>query len=535
MSQNTVNEIVRLWRGGCSQRRITQQLGISRHQVAKVLKAHQRARSEGAKAADFPRPKRRRARLLDPYEVSLAQLLKRYPNITAVRAHQELQKLGFKGSYNAVKRGMQELRSGRRIEPVQRFETGPGEQAQMDYSTYTIDFTLEGRRRVDLFSYLLSYSRRQYLRFVTSQDFTTTIRQHARAFEHLDGVAATCLYDNPKVVVTGYDGDEPVYNTRFLAFATHYGYRPWACRPRRPQTKGKVERPFDYVERNLLNGRTFSTLEHLNEVTDWWLKEVADVRIHRETKQSPWERHQAELPHLIPLPVHAYDTAEVVYRCVNCEGLIAYCQNHYSVPVRYLGFLLPVRITEEEIIIYGPHLDEVARHRRWPREIQGQTSRLPEHSPQQDEGQQAAALQQRYKELGEPATAFLEGLLHRRRYGKDEAHKILSLLEMYSRSDLRAAIERAARYGAYSRSAVERILAVTAKPKATLDKLAGEESRQLRALLGGEPIRPRTGKDYGELFRDLPLETTQDDTADPSPQPPDPTGGGVAGEDSGTH
>ena len=65
------------------------------------------------------------------------------------------------------------------------------------------------------------------------------IREHVRAFEYLGGVAATCLYDNMKVVVTGYDGDEPVYNTRFLAFAAHYGFRPIACRPRRSCTKGK--------------------------------------------------------------------------------------------------------------------------------------------------------------------------------------------------------------------------------------------------------------------------------------------------------
>ena len=106
-----------------------------------------------------------------------------------------------------------------------------------------------------------------------------------RAFEHLGGVAATCLYDNMKVVVLRHDDDGPLYNPRFLAFATHYGFRPRACRPRRPQTKGKVERPFHYVETNLLNGRTFRTLEHLNEVTAWWLAQVADVRVHRETKR----------------------------------------------------------------------------------------------------------------------------------------------------------------------------------------------------------------------------------------------------------
>ena len=117
----------------------------------------------------------------------------------------------------------------------------------MDYSPYEIAFTAEGRRRVHAFSYILAYSRRQYVRFVETQDFATTIREHVRAFEYLGGLAATCLYDNMKVVVTGYDGDQPIYNTRFLAFATYYGFQPWACRPHRPQTKGKIERPFSYI------------------------------------------------------------------------------------------------------------------------------------------------------------------------------------------------------------------------------------------------------------------------------------------------
>ena len=229
------NQIVQMHRGGGSIRGIARQLGISRHQVARVLAAHQVDRDEGSRGA-LPRPKQKRASCLDEYEPSLTELLARYPDITAVRAHEELIKLGFDGGYGIVKRRLRELRGARKAEWVQRFETGPGVQAQMDYSPYTIDFASEGRRRVYLFSYLLGYSRRQYLNFVESEDFTTTIREHVRAFEYFQGVAATCLYDNMKVVVTRYDGDEPVYNTRFLGFATHYGYRPIACRRRRSQT-----------------------------------------------------------------------------------------------------------------------------------------------------------------------------------------------------------------------------------------------------------------------------------------------------------
>ncbi len=493
------NQIVQLHRGGGSIRGIARQLGISRHQVARVLAAHQADRDDGSRGA-LPRPKQKRASRLDEYEERLAEFLERYPDITAVRAHEELSKLGFDGGYGIVKRRLRRLRGARKREWVQRFETGPAVQAQMDYSTYTIDFTSEGRRRVHLFSYLLAYSRRQYLFFVESQDFTTTIREHVRAFEYFHGVAATCLYDNMKVVVTRYDGDEPVYNTRFLGFATHYGYRPLACRPRRSQTKGKVERPFHYAETNLLNGRTFQSLTHLNDVLRWWLREKADVRIHRETGERPLDRYHQEQPHLIRLPDHPYDTAEVVYRCVSVEGWIVYCQNRYSVPWRYIGMTLPVRITQEELIVYGPHIEEISRHPLFARHLTGQAHLEKEHQPRDDRDKKYEVLKQRYQELGSAAVRFLDGLIKHRRYGKDEAHKILTLLQTYQRHDLLAAIERAVRYGAYSRSAIERILAIRATPKTALDTLAEKEQQQLKSLLGDDPVRPRSGKDYQKLL-----------------------------------
>ncbi len=515
MNEAMRNEVVRRWHAGASMRSIARALGLARNTVGRVL-----AGVTAARAGQPTSPAAARPSLLDPYEAVIVELLGRYPDLTAARVLQELRGRGFTGGYTIVRQRVGQLRPRPAPALVVRFETAPGEQAQVDYATYDIDFTEEGRRRVHLFSYLLGYSRRQYLRFVEAQDFETTLRQHVRAFEHLGGVAATCLYDNLKVVVSGYDGDVPVYNTRFLAFATHYGFRPIACRPQRPQTKGKVERPFHYAQTNLLCGRTFRTLAHLNEVTSGWLAEVADVRIHRETRQSPRERHTEELPHLIPLPAAAYEVAPVLYRTVTVEGFVTYRQNLYSVPWRHIGQLLAVRVTEDEVIVYGPQLEPIARHALLPRAVTGQRSEQPEHRPAADPQRRQAVLRERFTELGPAAARFLEGLVQAQRYSKDQAHRVLALLGTYARADVIAALERAVRYGAYSLAAVERILAAQARPKSVLESLAEEERRSWPAAFTAEKVPPRPTSEYQPL---LPPEPADDgppsDACDDSPQP----------------
>jgi len=120
-------------------------------------------------------------------------------------------------------------------------------------------------------------------------------------------------------------------------------------------------------------------------------------------------------------------------------------------------------------------------------------------------------------------------LIQRRRYGKDEAQKVLALLETYRREDFLAAIEQAVRYGAYSRSAIERILAVKAVPKTALDQRAEQELRQLNFLLGDPPVPPRPSKEYDQLF-DQQTEASSDETSEDSPGADD-TSAGPACED----
>jgi transposase len=515
MNEELRNEIIRRRQGGASLRRIARDLGLARETVQGILR---RWEAERAGLESSPPVPQRRPSLVDPFNDTIRDLLKRYPDITITRVFEELRARGFGGGLTIVRERVLELRPQPLREPVVRFETAAGQQAQMDYSTYDIDFTDEGRRRVHLFSYLLCYSRRQYLHFTETQDLPTTLREHIRAFEYLGGVARTCLYDNMKVVVLRHGDEGPLYNPKFLAFATHYGYTPWACRVRRSQTKGKVERPFYYVEQSLLNGRTFRTLEHLNEVTAWWLAHVADVRHHRETQQRPIDRHAEEQPQLIPLPATPYDVSVVEYRVVNVEGFVAYQQNFYSVPWRYIGQALPVRITETELLVYGPQIEEVARHRLFPRGPTGQRAEHKAHRPSTDPRQHEVLLRERFAELGPIAQRFLDGLLRDQRQGKSQAVRVLALLATYSRKDLLAALDRAVRFGAHSLNAIERILAAQAQPKSVLDTLAEQEQRPLPARLSDNPISQRPTTEYRHLIQEptahgAPTESNPDTTA----------------------
>jgi transposase len=513
MDEAMRHEVVQRHQAGASIRSIARDLGLSRGAVARAL-ARVQAQRQG-RAASAPGP-RSRPSILDPFEPVLQELLAQYPNLTVERAWQELRQRGFRGGYTVVRQRVRLLRPRPAPAPVPRFETGPGQQAQMDYGVYDLDFSREGRRRVYLFSYLLAYSRRQYLRWVESMDLLTTLREHVQAFRHLGGAARVCLYDNFKAVVLWRDADGPLYNPKFLAFATHYGFKPQACQVRRPQTKGKVERRFCYVETSLLNGRTFDTLAHLNEVTAAWLAQVADVRRLRDFQESPQQRHAREQPHLLPLPACDFDTALVVYRHVNVEGFIAYRQNFYSVPWSHIGQVLPVRISDDEVLIYSIGLEELARHRRLPSTHSGVRQIGKGHHPADDPGQRLVLLRQRFGELGPVAVQFLDGLLAKQIQGKRQAQELLALVAQYQRDAVLAALERAVRFGAFSLAAMRRILAAQARPKPLLDELAQLHQDALDPSLRQEPIGPRPTGDYQHL-----LAAEEADEPPSQAQPPD--------------
>src|SRR5207248_7851594 len=157
MNDTRRHQNVVLFQGGASIRGIAQSLPISRRTLRRAWEQHRLARTAGP-PGDGPGPARRRGSQLDPFDTAIRDLLARYPDITVQRVHEELRRLGYQGGYTILSQRVRALRPRPVVAPVQRFETAMGLQAQMDYSTYDLDFSIEGRRRAYAFSYVLSYS-----------------------------------------------------------------------------------------------------------------------------------------------------------------------------------------------------------------------------------------------------------------------------------------------------------------------------------------------------------------------------------------
>jgi len=186
--------------------------------------------------------------------------------------------------------------------------------------------------------------------------------------------------DNQKAAVLSHGLDGQVrFNPGFLELASHYGFRPEACRPHRPQTKGKDERMVRYVKENFFQRyRAFESLDHLNCQLEQWLAEVADERVHGTHKAVVRARFEEEKPHLAPLPPVRFDTSYRETRRVALDAFIDVRGNRYSVPAHLCGETVAIRITLDGTLkVFDAQGQAVAEHLLRPREAGWQV--VPAH------------------------------------------------------------------------------------------------------------------------------------------------------------
>jgi len=273
-------DIVALHRQGFSIKAISRRLGISRNAVRRALR-----RSGPPVRAPQKRPPSK----LEPYKDYLLARLAEFPELSTVVLFEEIRAQGYTGGLTILRNFTRPYRVRRR-EPVVRFETPPGRQAQVDWA-HLGTHVLAGRPTpLYLFVFILGFSRALYAEVTTSTDLPTFIGCHLHAFAALGGMPEEILYDNQKQVVLSRTADGPRFHPEFLAFCGQFGVRPRLCRPYRAKTKGKVERSIGYLKDRFFCGRTFTGLTDMNHQLEQWIREVANEREHTTTGEVPHVR-----------------------------------------------------------------------------------------------------------------------------------------------------------------------------------------------------------------------------------------------------
>ena len=340
--------ILDLHRQGLKVAAIARQVGVDRKTVRKYI----------ARGLEPPRygPRQPRSRAIDKHVAYLRARLAEYPGLTAQRLHREIAGLGYAGGYSMVRDEVRALRpAGGGKGYAVRFETLPGEQAQVDFAQFRVSFTDEPDvvHIVWLFSIVLGYSRLIWGRFAHRQTMQTVLACHKAAFEAFGGVPRQILYDRMKTAVIGEDADgQVVYNRTLGELAHHYGFLPKACRPYRPETKGRVERPFRYIREDFFLGGVFRNLDDLNLQFKDWLGDVANPRLHATTGRIVNEAFAEEKPMLLLLPLIPFGAVLSLERRISREGMVSIGGNYYSVPDATRRRMVEVHSMADEIKIF---------------------------------------------------------------------------------------------------------------------------------------------------------------------------------------
>jgi len=398
-----------------------------------------------------------RPSLLDSYRAIIRDKVQT-DGLTAVLVMEELKKIGYEGSYTILKEYIRTIRpKPLRRRPHLRFETEPGVQGQVDLSPYTVFFD-DVPTDVVCFSFILGYSRWQFIRWLLHADVHAICHGHVLAFDEAGGVPAEILYDQMKQAFIWVKDDEFCLQQFFERMKNHYGFKPIPLEGGYPEGKGKVENPFKYVDGNfLLRHRSrFRNIEDMNEKAAIWLVEYARVREHRTTHERPVDRLDIERPRLKPLPPTRFNAANVVPRLVMPNFHVAWDTNIYSVPPRFTGHQAWVNVLEGNVKVYvddklvAEHAEMTTRHEK---------STLPEHIAEfHARSTRKVTVASRFNELGRIASAFAVGLHEeQKRAATYHMQKILELADQIGKARINAAMQQAYRYGAFTHSSVANI------------------------------------------------------------------------------
>lgn len=436
---------------GVSINEICRKLRLSRNTVLKYLRS-----DAPPKYSRTPKVNHTFAQFIPDIKIMLAK------EYIGTRILEELGKIGYQGHQATFYRQLNKLKAeilpNLPVKAVERFETPPGQQGQYDWSDYTVPIG-GALTKVHISSVILGFSRYQH--YFASLDITqaTIFEALEDSFHCLGGVPKEVLTDNPKALVIK-PRPNLVWNPKFIEFAGFYQFQPFAHLPGRAQTKGKVEKPFNYLEEHFIKGNAFQDFpDFLLQLARF--EDGKNTRIHGTTQERPVDLFEQEKLHLTPLPVGRFVSIRELFRKVSWDALISYDGSRYSVPWQYASKMVWVRPSRGQALeIYSQKGEPIAQHNLSVKK--GTINIKKEHYEglRQRPSHTRALVIQVFSELFPDQTLFLDKLLAQRKFDAIRHLKaILDLARIYPKAKMAEVFKLAIEYNTFSHHFLRGLLA----------------------------------------------------------------------------
>jgi hypothetical protein len=375
-----------------------------------------------------------------------------------VRIQEMLQaELGLNPGYSTLTRWIRE--AGLRSPPRRSGEYvfAPGQEMQHDTSPHRV--ILAGKPvMTQCASLILAYSRYLFIQYYPRFTRFEAKQFLLEAVRFLAGCCPTCIIDNTSVMVVAGAGDEAVFAPEMVAFARTLGFAFRAHPVNQPDRKGRVERPFAWVEGNFLAGRTFADFADLNQQALAWCEKVANAKPKRVLGMAPSAAYAVERPCLQPLPAVLPPVYQVAERVVDLYGFVSVETNRYSVPERWVGKTLTVYLYASELRICARE-QLVAIHPRLIG-VRDTKQKLPGHHPTPQRRDRTpppeATLLQGHHPVLDAYVAALVKQAHGR--GVRPLRRLLGFRRSYPESPFLAAVVQALQFGLFDLGRLEAMI-----------------------------------------------------------------------------
>lgn len=510
-----VKEVLRRWQAGQSARQMAREGVVSRRTAARYIETGKAVgltteteltdevvRKIAVRVQARPEPEPSDARqVLEQQRARIEHWLER--DLTLVRVQELLAREGIAASYTTLRRyAHDELGWKERGPTVLIDDPPPGEEAQIDYGEVGYVTTTEGKRRkLWVLLVTLPMSRYQFVWPTFRQTVEALCEGLDAAWKFFGGIVKRVVLDNMSAAISRADAKDPGINPSFAEYAQARGFFVDPARVRRPQDKARVENQVPYVRERWFAGENFSDdLDVLRASAARWCVDVAGSRIHGTTRRVPREVFEAEeRSHLAPAPTAPFDVPRWTRAKVHPDHHLQVAHALYSVPTKYRGQRMRVRVDQKTVRIYAGN-DLVKVHSRVaPGKRSTDASDYPvgtaPYARRSVDGIIAKA-----RDFGEHVGTYAEQLLAgplpwtRMR----QAYGLLRLCERYGAARVDALCTRSLAFGVVDVSRIERMLktarsAEEASPMGTVVSIPTSRFARDPASFATMPRSPKGG------------------------------------------